>query len=92
VRPLGSRPVIEYVPSFNDKRWLGLPLYVFKPLAVLGGAELLGRHLNMWRQGGDAHYFPDDLADRLQRARERVALNEMSDAELKNKIKELEAG
>jgi phage terminase small subunit len=66
-------------------------LCVFKPLAVLRGAELLGRHLNMWKQRAEAaHDLPDTLAERLQRARERVVLSEMTDAELQDKIKQLE--
>jgi len=65
-------------------------LCAFKPLAALRGAELLGRHLNMWKQRDSSQDLLDTLAERLERARERVALSEMSDAELQNKIKELE--
>jgi hypothetical protein len=64
-------------------------LCMFKPLAVLRGAELLGRHLNMWKQRDPSRDLPDSLAERLERARERV-LSEMSDAELQNRIKKLE--
>jgi phage terminase small subunit len=65
-------------------------LCAFKPLAVLRGAELLGRHLNMWPKRGDSSQdLPDSLAERLEKARERV-LSQMSDAELQERIKELE--
>jgi phage terminase small subunit len=64
-------------------------LCMFKPLAVLRGAELLGRHLNMWKQRNSSQDLPDSLAERLERARERV-LREMSDAELESRLKELQ--
>jgi len=50
---------------------------------------LLGRHLNMWKHHDQTRDLPDSLSERLQRARERVALSEMSDDQLQNRIDEL---
>jgi DNA-binding ferritin-like protein len=43
----------------------------------------------MWKQRDSSQDLPDSLAERLEKARER-ALSEMSDAELQDRIKELQ--
>jgi hypothetical protein len=61
-------------------------LCAFKPLAVLRGAELLGKHLKMWTDRVEAkHDVANGLAEQLRKARERV-LRGMSDAELTKRL------
>jgi hypothetical protein len=43
----------------------------------------------MWKHHDQTRDLPDSLSERLQRARERVALSEMSDDQLQNRIDEL---
>lgn len=52
--------------------------------------ELLGKHFKLWTDRAEAKNCPgESLAERIRKARERV-LRGMSDAELNDKIKQLE--
>jgi phage terminase small subunit len=74
----------------TTKRGQEAALCAFRPLAVLRGAELLGKHLKMWTDRIEAkHDASDSLVERIREGRERV-LRGMSDDELNAKIQELE--
>lgn len=68
-----SEPVLEY--NKETKELIPTGEWKFDAQSVLKGCELLGRHLKLFTDKVE-HSVSDDLAERMARARARIAGNE----------------